>query len=348
MDKSACSNEDPAVANFISDDFTLEPTNENEPNETIENELAKASIEDDKTKVELEPSNTRTRKLTEKGREERIRKLRNDQITALKAVTRKRTDITKLMNDENNLEIVKNQLTELDRLCQHYEDYHNEYLDALSSPEDKEEASTHFEFKENDIFEYRKRVANWISTCEQRLSDQFDNLSGRHSHKSRSSKNSKNSSLSSRTKEKAKVAELIAERSMLKQRLELKVAEEEYPLDLKIAKARARERVLAEMEEQEDYKNLTESHAKPLSPTLPVTLPTLSRDVTPSLAQYVTPLPSKRVELPELKRESPSLPFMPSHETHGVDHVKREGETYHQLSPLDPQAPEFLPLSHEI
>ena len=348
MDKSTCSNEDPAIANFISDDFTLEPTNENEPNETIENELAKASIEDDKTKVELEPSNTRIRKLTEKGREERIRKLRNDQITALKAVTRKRTDITKLMNDENNLEIVKNQLTELDRLCQHYEDCHNEYLDALSSLEDKEEASTHFEFKESDIFEYRKRVANWISTCEQRLSDQFDNLSGRHSHKSRSSKNSKNSSLSSRAKEKAKVHELIAERSMLKQRLELKVAEEEYRLDLKIAKARARERVLAEMEEQEDYKNLTESHVKPLSPTLPVTLPTLSRDVTPSLAQDVTPLPSKRVELPELKCESPALPFMPSHETHGVDHVKREGETYHQLSPLDPQAPEFLPLPHEI
>ena len=101
------------------------------------------------------------------------------------------------MNNENNLEVVKYQLTELDRFCQYFEDYQNEYLYALSSPEDKEDAPAHFGFKESDVFEDRKMVVNWITACEQRLSDQFDNLSGRPSHKSRTSRISKNFSLSS-------------------------------------------------------------------------------------------------------------------------------------------------------
>ena len=105
-------------------------------------------------------------------------------------------------------------------------------------------------------------VVNWLTAFEQRVSDQFDNLSGRYSKKSRSSESriSKNSSLSSRAKEKAKVAELIAERSMLKQRLELKAAGEEYRLDRKIVKARARKRVLAEIEQQDDDMDLNENH----------------------------------------------------------------------------------------
>ena len=200
--------EDPDITNSISDAM-LELTNVKKTGENVESQLVKASFEDDEIKEELGSTKSRTRKLTEKGKQERIRKLRNDQITALKAVSRKRTEITKLRSDQNNLEVVKNQLTELDRLCQNYQDCYNEYQTALSSPEDKEEASAHFEFKEIDIFEYRNGVANWIATCEQRLSDQFDNLSGHHSRKScsnssRSSRNSKNSLMSAHAKEKIK------------------------------------------------------------------------------------------------------------------------------------------------
>ena len=171
-------------------------------------------------------------------------------------------------------------------------------------------------------------VVNWITACEERLSDQFDNLSGHHSNKSRSSRISNNSL---GAKEKAKVAELIAERSMLKQRLELKVAEEEYRLDLKIAKARVRERVLAEIE-QDDDRNLNENRAKTLPPTLPVTLPTPPHDVTPLSEQHVTPSLSQ-VMLPEPKRERLSLLFLPCHEDRGVDNFKAESENYQQLSP---------------
>ena len=56
------------------------------------------------------------------------------------------------MDDENNLEVVKNQLMELDILSQHNDDCYGY--------QDQAEASAHLEFKENDIFEYCKRVAN--------------------------------------------------------------------------------------------------------------------------------------------------------------------------------------------
>ena len=346
--ESTCSNKG-TLSEVV--DVTLRNTDDKpelENNDLEDQEKSKTFAENaENVDNDLHGESNRIRKLTEKGEEENVRRLKQKRTNALSAVTRKRTDMSKLMNNENNLEVVKYQLTELDRLCQHFEDCQNEYLYALSSPEDKEEASVHFGFKESDIFEYRKMVVNWITACEQRLSDQFDNLSGRHTNKSRSSRISKNSSLSSRAKEKARVAELIAERSMLKQRLELKVAEEEYRLDLKIAKAQARERVLAEIEQQDDDRNLNENRAKTLPPTLPVTLPTPPRDVTPSSEQNVTPSPS-RVTLPEPKRERLSLPFLPGHEDRGVDNFKAESENYQQLSPLDPHAPEFLPLPHGI
>ena len=75
---------------------------------------------------------------------------------------------------------------------------------------------------------------------------------------------------------------------MLKQRLELKAAEEEYQLDLEIAKAQARERVLAKIEEEEIDKNFPETHAKTESPALTLILPAFKpRDVTSDRVYYL-------------------------------------------------------------
>lgn len=123
------------------------------------------------------------------------------------------------MNDRENLLIVKNELTELDRLCQHFQDCYNALYHELRSEEDKEEVSAHFFFKESDIFEYRKQVTDWITSCEYRLNSQLDRASVHSSRKSRLTRSSKSlvsSSLSERTRQKEKVAELMAERSLLK------------------------------------------------------------------------------------------------------------------------------------
>ena len=82
------------------------------------------------------------------------------------------------MSDKNNLHFVKNELIALDRLCQEFQEVYNRHLQALSSPEDKEQVALHFGLKESDIiFEYRKQVVHWINLCEERLSDQLDRIS---------------------------------------------------------------------------------------------------------------------------------------------------------------------------
>ena len=70
----------------------------------------------------------RIRKLTEKGKEENIRRLKQQQTNTLTAVSCKRTDINKLMTDRRNLDVVKAALNQLDSLCKQFHDAHNLYL----------------------------------------------------------------------------------------------------------------------------------------------------------------------------------------------------------------------------
>ena len=208
---------------------------------------------------ELSAPNVRSRTLTVKGQEERIRHLKIEQNTALKA------EMTQLMCDENNLYFVKNELIALDRLCQQFQEAYNRHHEALSSPEDKEQAAMNFGLKESDIFEYRKQVVDWINLCKERLSDQLDQISearsSQRTHLSCKSRSSAHTS-SARAQEMAKVAELLAEKSMLKKKLELQVAEKKFELDLKVAKAQARERALSKIEDEEKRKALSDGQTE--------------------------------------------------------------------------------------
>ena len=119
------------------------------------------------------------------------------------------------------------------------------------------------------------------------------------------------SSVSARAKEKAKIAELLAERSMLKQKFELKEAEEQFALDLEIAKAQARERAFSEIQEEENKSNKSVDKCKHQG------------------------LP-EQIFLPHIKRE-PSFSVIPSQKF-------TEYEQHHKYRPLDPEAPEFFAL----
>ena len=109
-----------------------------------EPELTNANVSDEERSETITESaenfdeGTRIRKLTDKGKEEKIRCLKQKQTTAISAVTRKRSDIAKLMTDTNNLDVVKTELTQLDILCEQFEYTHNLYLEELDLPEDKE------------------------------------------------------------------------------------------------------------------------------------------------------------------------------------------------------------------
>ena len=97
--------------------------------------------------------------------------------------------------------------------------------------------------------EFRKQVVQWLTVGKQRINDQLDQNLEQRSHASHSSRSSRslrrshasNSSRPSAAEERAKVAELLAEPSMLSKKFELQQAEEQLNLELKIAKAQARE-----------------------------------------------------------------------------------------------------------
>ena len=99
---------------------------------------------------------------------------------------------------------------------------------------------------------YRAQVEEWIFKAENRLSDELDrrsNRSSRQSSSSRSSRSSRRSIMSERIKTKARLAELLTEKSMLQQQKSLEIQQNELELDVKIAKMRAREQVLAETDQ---------------------------------------------------------------------------------------------------
>ena len=147
---------------------------------------------------------------------------------------------------------------------------------------------------------------DWIKFCEERVSDQLDRISeARSSQRTHSSRRSQKSRSSGRAQERTKAAELLAEKSMLKKKLELEVAEKEFEHDLQIAKVQANERAFSEMEEEEKRKALSDRQTEFLSLPEPKSSPA---DRRPSLLR--------------------------AGNTGGLPHVKTERETRQVSSPF--------------
>ena len=210
------------------------------------------------TRTEVEIAiDARPKVLTEKAQLERIHALKNKQTYALSNVTRCRNELANCMTDENNLHDVKTGLSKYNELCKLYQEAHEEYCEILQSESETDKEVKRFEDRQNSILEFRRQVSGWIKTAECTLSEQCDSVSshGRSSYSSRHSRHSKGtsrsshsgrSSVSARAKEKAKIAELTIEQSILMQKCQLKMQEDKLRLDAEIAKARARERIYAE------------------------------------------------------------------------------------------------------
>ena len=154
--------------------------------------------------------------------------------------------------------------------------------------------------------------------CEAKIIERLHELSevDRRSRRSRSSRTSRSSisAQSARMKEKAKVTELMAERSMLDERLKLKAAEEQLQLDLEIAKARAREQAFAELEE-EQKQTLPARDDESRDSFLALRTPTSDRKHEPLPSTVNTPVglaaiktELKRIEKKEPHQLNPSAP----------------------------------------
>ena len=158
---------------------------------------------------------------------------------------------------------------------------HNNYYEKLISVTERDSAMEHYENRERSFMDFRNQVKLWISLIGKQLSEQLDHGSVsddnetkvnckdlRSNNDSYHSKTSRYSKVLGRTKssrhassearfssyarlqeEKAKIAELKAEKLMLKRKQAIKAAEEELQLDTEIAKVQAREKVFEEINE---------------------------------------------------------------------------------------------------
>ena len=265
-------------------------------------ELSEASGHADEQRDETLP---RRRNLTEKGRLERVSALKRNKTSALTAVTKNRTLLSRLMSDENNLHLVKAELSNLNRAYDNLQDAFNAYLDVLDEDDTENEYSS-FEAKERSILDFRRIVIDWISQAEKCLQDQLDPLEAQSeiSVPSLMSHKSFRSSLLRRTSNRARLAELHAEKSMLSKKQELHHMNEQFKLDIEIIKAEAREKVYAEEEEKDARLLMPDTH--PRSSHEQINQPSASRATSESALTSQTspptviqaPIPTPRVPTP--------------------------------------------------
>ena len=204
----------------------------------------------------VQPSTSvRQRTLTEKGREARLAFLKSRQIASLSAVTRKSNEIKQLLLNEDNLHLVKSSFEAYKELCRSYEECFLSYFEETVDPETQDKLQRRYYDHESTIMDFKSHVITWVHQTESKLSDQLSD-SGTKSHaKSTSSRSQRScsksgsgrsttSSQSSRTRHKAKLAELLADKATLAQQQKVR----ELQLSIAIAKAEAREMVYEEEE----------------------------------------------------------------------------------------------------
>ena len=250
--------------------------------ETADNQPASGTAEISDVK-RTQTRQIQSRQQTEKGELYEISRLRSAQVSSLAAVTRKRNEITKLMNEDGNLHLVKSALESLNDLFVRYQGAHHDYYSKLSLESDQLEAMNRFEQRQKSFLDFCNQVKSWIVLIENQLSEQLDYASvsevgetkeqrkdipinsdinrskfSRHYEKSRSSLSERTSSSFAQVQEKAKIAELMAEKSMLQGKQAIRAADEELKLDTEIAKAQAREKVFEETNERKSWSDTGE------------------------------------------------------------------------------------------
>ncbi|XP_067652408.1 uncharacterized protein [Haliotis asinina] len=193
------------------------------------------------------------RTMTEKGKSEHLRLLRNKTIGALSNLTKCKNELESLLFDNDNLPLVKSCIHKLHDLSSRYQTCNEIYSSSLDTEEARTAAVQQAEAKLRDIKHVHDLAVSWIGKAERELFDQVRNQSvcqdsadDKQSQVSSKSQISHVSSTqSARLMEKAKLAELRTEKAMFETQSKIK----QLQLDIDIAKATAREKVFADEEE---------------------------------------------------------------------------------------------------
>ena len=210
-------------------------------------------------KTDILRRSTRQRTLTEKAQIEHLHLLKNKATASLSAVTKCRNTLYDLMKSVDNLHLVKTAHNTYTELYFRYLTCAELYCSELE-PAERQGVQQIVDTRVSSMLAFKDSTQQWIQATEEELavqvqSESVSNTGTRKSKKSKASSSCANSgqSVSSHTREKAKLAGLLAQRSLLHKKLvmektmhQTQMDIEEMKLNIAIAKTAARERVFAE------------------------------------------------------------------------------------------------------
>ena len=168
------------------------------------------------------------------GEHLKVDTLKQNNLASWNSVIKKINEVELLMGNVNKLHVVKTDYNELKALVEQYGLAFQLYSQELSEEEKVIERGVH-DSKLQSIDNTLSKISVWISNAEVEISENIS-VTSRRSGSTRS--------LSASIRERAKLAELIAERSLLKRKQALRAASEELALETEIAKTEARQKVI--------------------------------------------------------------------------------------------------------
>ena len=262
--------------------------------------------------------------------QEKLQELRKKRIYSLSTVTKKKNQLKQLMTTEKNLQLVKSEFETFKDLLRRYEESYMLYYSALPRLQGDKEA-VEFAEKNEAFSDFKSSVMKWVYIMEQRLQNDKSCASetcSKLSEKSRTSSHasSKASSVSARMKEKARLAGLLVEKSMMKEKQALQAKEQELLLDIEIAKSKAREKAYA----SELDSNISVSHSDHAAMGDPT-----------SLQPEEEPINSKKPALDPNVTNLQSLSQPVTEEPVGASRVHRTVKPMGKKIHLNPNAPVF-------
>ena len=218
---------------------------------------------------------------TEKAKENIINRLLTQRKTTLTQVTKQCNKLRSLMDNYDNIHLVKTEHEKLKMLIEQFESNHSAYHGQMLTTDDIEASETWYMCKKDNIGSFEERLSNWLANAETKIHADID----RHSRSSKSGA-SKSSASSTLAKERAKVAELKMEKSFSEQRMKIKQLE----IDMEIAKAEAREKAISEVAHIDIHpQNVQITDPPPLPPVLELSAPKPQFTIQPEAEPFNPP-----------------------------------------------------------
>ena len=193
----------------------------------------------------------RTRSLTEKGRRYQADTLLEKRKRAISRMQRKAKAIDDLLYSAGNQVAVREELDQYSDLFKLVTNHHEEYCKLLDA-ENQQHEELWFDDLDQDVFSFKHRVHSWLKEAAQKSSrgsrcssDSKRSSSSRSSASNKSSGSSRSSTKLKLLEEKARIAELEADATLMMEQQKAETQAKMFQLQREVVRAKARAQVYA-------------------------------------------------------------------------------------------------------